>query len=199
MAQREVAGVWQVAEPIVGSNHHRGNPSIISLEDGRWMIMWSESTLSTDGLSGLTGDQVAAQQELWYAIRDSNGWSTPVRMTNNGVCDDSPRIIRCNDGTVLAVWRQMSGTDTTDISASNLVYAVWDGNTWSTLAVLADTAERLSQPALACLPNGNLVATWLSDAGPAHTKPSIFRQLRALDAIKTTIHEQPYTDYTHKN
>jgi len=57
-------------------------------------------------LVGLTADDVVAQQELWYAIRDDAGWSAPVRLTDNSVCDDSPALSRREDGSVIAVWRK---------------------------------------------------------------------------------------------
>jgi hypothetical protein len=162
--QRYDGTSWQPAEQVIGSDYHRGNPAIISLGSDRWMAMWSQSNLAADRLAGLSGDQIVAEQEIWYAVREASGWGPPQRLTNNAVCDDSPALAALADGNVVAVWRRMAGTSTCDIAESDLVCAVWDGTAWSPPVTLADTDQRLSQPALATLLDNRVVATWLSDA-----------------------------------
>jgi alpha-tubulin suppressor-like RCC1 family protein len=161
--QRQSQGVWGDVEQIASSAHHRGQPALISLDGERWMVLWSQSNLLADALGELTGEEVMAAQEIWYAVRDSEGWGPAQRLTENQLCDDSPAIVERSDGSVMAVWRQMSGLDLADLSASDLVYAVWDGVHWSAPGVLADTDAALTQPALAVLADGKVVAVWLSD------------------------------------
>ncbi|HUU81925.1 MAG TPA: CARDB domain-containing protein, partial [Phycisphaerae bacterium] len=162
--QRMVGGMWQAPETLVDTDYHRGNPSIVSLGGDGWMAMWSQSNLSTTSLEGLTGDAIVAEQEIWYAINDGSAWGAPARLTTNSTCDDSPELVRLDDGRVLTVWQRMSGIDLEEIGASNLAWAIWDGADWTAPTVLADTGEQLSQPALAALPGGEALAVWLSDA-----------------------------------
>jgi hypothetical protein len=161
--QQHEQGVWDGVEQVIGSQHHRGHPALIALNDGRWMVLWSQSNLLADELDALSSDEVMAAQEIWYAVRDASGWGPAQRLTENGVCDDSPAIVQRGDGSVLAVWRQMDGVDISDFTASNLVFSVWNGLDWSAPAVLADTVAGLSHPVLTALPDETVVATWLAD------------------------------------
>jgi len=162
--QRMTGGAWQAPETLVDTDFHRGTPSIASLGGDRWMALWSQNNLPTPVLGSLTGETIVSQQEIWYALYEGGGWGAPVRLTTNSTCDDSPEAVVLGDGRVVAAWRHMSGLDTEDISGSDLVFAVWDGAAWSAPAALADTAERLSRPAVAVLPDDEVVAVWLSDA-----------------------------------
>ncbi|MBI1338464.1 MAG: hypothetical protein GC164_16095 [Phycisphaera sp.] len=162
--QRLVGGAWQTPEVVSDSNNHRGTPAIVSLGGDDWMVVWSQSNLPTDNLAGLNGDQVMAEQELWFSIRSGGVWSTPAQLTADSVCDDSPSLVRLSDGTVVAAWRRMSGTDVSDRSLSDIAYATWNGASWSGIGTLADTASGLSQVSLAVLTDDRIVATWTADA-----------------------------------
>ncbi|HUU85066.1 MAG TPA: SBBP repeat-containing protein [Phycisphaerae bacterium] len=179
--QRMVGGVWEAPETLIDTDYHRGNPSIVSLGGDQWMAMWSQSNLPTSLLDTLTAETIVSQQEIWYAVGDSSGWDAPVRLTANSTCDDSPELVRLDDGRVLAVWRRMSGIDLEEIGASNLVWAIWDGADWTAPAVLADTGEQLSQPALAVLPGGEAVAVWLSDASADGSQVTVWSS--AFDGV----------------
>ena len=175
--QRQVGGVWQSVEVIADDDHHRGTPAIVSLGGDDWMVLWSQSNLATDKLSGLTGDQVVAEQELWYSVWTDSAWSTPTQATNDSVCDDSPALIRMDDGTVVAAWRRMAGTDVTDPSLSDIAYATWNGTSWSSIGTLADTSNALSQVSLAKLADDTIVATWTADVGISGSEVTVWAAL----------------------
>ena len=64
--------------------------------------MWSQSNLATDALAGLMGDQIAAEQEIWYALRSGGSWGVPVQLTSDMVSDDSPELVSRSDGSVVS-------------------------------------------------------------------------------------------------
>ena len=187
-----VGDTWQNPEFVVDSNNHRGTPAIVSLGGDDWMVMWSQSNLAADGLAGLSGDQVVAEQELWYAVRNAGTWSVPAKLTDDGLCDDSPSLVRRSDGTVVAAWRRMAGVDVTDGSLSDIACATWDGASWSSIGSLADSANRLGQVSLAVLPNDSVLATWTadtSDTGAAVTvwsRSSMEARGRRPSRLRTT-------------
>ena len=161
--ERRVGGVWHPSEIVSVGDHFRGHAAVATLSGGEHVVIWSQSNLASNALSGLTPEQVVAEQELWFVTHDGETWSLPMQVTANGVADDSPAVAARSDGSVVAVWRRMNGSDIYDPALSDLVYALWDGAGWTSAAPLADTMEQLSHPAVTAMPNDDVVAVWLSD------------------------------------
>ena len=188
LVSRCVGGVWLPPETIVSASFHRGNPAIVSMGGGKWLVMWSQSTLPADSLAGRTPDEVMAQQDIYYAY-DTNGAVGPVsRLTTNAWCDDSPVLTRLPNGNVYAVWRAMSDASHQTISASDLKFAIWDNIRWRTFDLSGPGKdEQLSEPAAAALSNDRMVAVWIADATGQGTQRTVHASITSGSISGTSV------------
>jgi hypothetical protein len=113
---------------------------------------------------GSDGSTVAAAQEILWSIRESGGWSAPQALTSTGLLDDQPAVAVRSDGTAVVAWRHASGVDVSASGVSDLWSAEFNGTTWSTPAEMFNDGQTNGRPALTALPDGGILAIWLSSS-----------------------------------
>lgn len=107
---------------------------------------------------------------LYYAYHDGNDWSVPLRVTEQSALLDTPRAVFSAPNRAVAVWEQskltaaqaLAADDTTLLSSSELFYAVWNGQAWSTPSAITNDDVIDSRPVLAAASNsGAVMLAWL--------------------------------------
>ncbi len=86
-------------EAIVENAAERTRPSIVTLDDGKKLMVF----LDHDGTHPING------QKVMYAVRDADGkWGTPVQVSTAGRAAAYPKLHPTNDGKVLVSWSESS-------------------------------------------------------------------------------------------
>lgn len=181
LADGNLLALWQSSDgtDLLGTAAHP-----VTLYTAVWnhaTATWSAPQVALAGLYDLLGVAFAAQtssqaavmlardmdgdlltpadSELFYSTFDGATWSAPVRLTNDAVADEAPRLAYDAAGRRQLVWRRNGAL-------------VWLNNTWAIGAVQtlgAATEGGALGSALVRATNGNLALVWttLDAAGPA--------------------------------
>ncbi|MBP1689045.1 MAG: hypothetical protein H6Q33_5188, partial [Deltaproteobacteria bacterium] len=107
---------------------------------------------------------------LYYAYHDGNDWSGALRVAEQAALLDAPRVVFSAPNRAVAVWEQskltaaqaLAADDTTLLSSTELFYAVWNGQQWSSPAAITNDDVIDSRPVLAAdMNSGALMLAWL--------------------------------------
>lgn len=110
---------WSDVDLLTYDGYPKSNPTAIPLNDGRWMVVWTQMDKSRD-LSTL---------RLYYSILDGNGWTIPQRVTNADSPEGYPKAVLVGDKVYLVYLEDSDkNLDTKDWI---LRYTVFDGESWS--------------------------------------------------------------------
>ncbi|MCK4305697.1 MAG: hypothetical protein KAY24_15775, partial [Candidatus Eisenbacteria sp.] len=100
--------------------------------------------------------------EIFFASWiDSTAWSPPDPITNDAAADCSPNVAILPDGRGLAVWLRDDDTDFSTTDDTHIVYAIWDGTTWTPPSALSTSGSIKQDPRLAVTPSGRAMVTWM--------------------------------------
>ncbi len=112
------------------------------------------------------------EPEVFYALWDASGWSSPAELTRNQRFETDPQVAFLSTGEALAVWTQneLSRAEEdalTDINAvlakQELYYSRWDGQQWSQPTRITHNDLPDGRAALAAGPDGHALLLWVRD------------------------------------
>jgi len=112
------------------------------------------------------------EPEVFYALWDAEGWSTPAQLTDNQRFETDPQVAFLSTGEALAVWTQneLSRAEEeplTDVnvvlSKQELYYSRWDGERWSAPERITHNDLPDGRAALAAGPDGRALLLWVQD------------------------------------
>ncbi len=137
-----------------------GSPTLIS-NGAQTMLIWVKDY---EEPGNQLGDRIA------WVLAEGNAWSNPAYIEDTISFNSKPGAVFLPDGRVMAVWSQASSADLTAASSLDdivaaaddaaMLYALFDGDSWSSPAVLADVPGK--HVVIAANELGATGATWLS-------------------------------------
>lgn len=145
---------------------HKG-PSVASDGAGHALAVWKQNDST---------DPTQPDLHIYFASSDGTNWSTPQRLTQDAALIEAPQVAFVHTNAAVAVWQQSTLSFDAAVatsgaglaSSSELYYAVWDGQTWSTPAAITNDNVLDTKPVLAGDPGtGRLLLAWVrANAAP---------------------------------
>lgn len=151
-------------------------PSIAPTEDG-YVVVWQRQMGSKSRTAG---------QDIFYATYENGEWSSPRPLTDNHFDDFMPEVAYDEEtGQVVAVWTQVGedfrGEDPQAgevIKEMEVVYATYDGTSWSTPTYLTSNEAADASPRIAGN-GGRFLVAWAGDGdGNVNTSDAVVRHAR---------------------
>lgn len=153
-SKKEVKTVAAKAEAVAASNsgiqtiisntYSDGSPQIVTLNDGRKMLVWVGEASLSEGEDTYT--------TILYSINSGGAWSTPEVLDNDGKSSFSP-VVATDGENVYVVWEKAKepiGTVGTNIDAIagkiEIAVSVYDGTTFSQPYILTNNDYLDSMP-----------------------------------------------------
>ena len=154
---------WSDSAPIRDTEFFENDPVITFDASGNALALWTCNT--ADRSLGDTGtlNEILSYQEIFFSKWDGAAWSDPAFITNDNVPDGLTAIAADRSGNAMAVWVRDLDGDVLTRADSELWFATWDGNSWSTPAALTSDAATDYSVDVAFDQNGNAIAVWLRD------------------------------------
>lgn len=157
-----VYGGLAVLDDVAADRYNDGRPVLLPLDGGETLLAWIKDSDRADWLGGV----------LTVASFDGTGWSEPLEIPGARGFGYTPAATTDADGDPVLIWPWADSSDLTlgdpaqnlldRMLATDLVYSVRKGGTWSAPAPLVrlDGFERDVSAALA--PDGRLVVAWVN-------------------------------------
>jgi hypothetical protein len=143
----------------------------VTVRDGVYTVVWSRGTAGVDDRRG--------RELYWGTYTPDGGWQPAGPITDDRLYDATPDVAVAPDGTRVAVWQRVDheGVDSLAeaLGRTEIVYAVADGDDWSTPRVLAEGPALHDDPRVVHA-DGRFVAAWAAaplDADAADPTPRV--------------------------
>ena len=130
VTSNSITSVGQLGDDNSGQLTGRleGNPTVTMGQNNEGLITW------------ITADTAAHQSDIWYVhiSKGSGGWTTsiPEKLVDYAGSNKSVNVSFVDNTNAMAVWINDADGDATTID-SQILNAIWDGNTWSSPYVLS--------------------------------------------------------------
>lgn len=152
-----------VTGTLVDPCYPYASPALITLPDGRLLLLWTHDVAEKPQMQG---------QEIRYVITDGAGWATPRFVTDNLVADFDALSAVDGNGNVIALWSTINDpTVTADTPMSQVMNATdlsWSrfipaACTWSEPELLTNNSIIDWGPSLSAGEDGRVAAVWIQD------------------------------------
>ena len=144
---------WTEPQLLTNDTHANGRAVISAGQNGELIAVWVGDP---DHNFSTTKDM-----ELFYSVWNGTHWSAKKQLTNDEYMDYSASLAHDSMGNAMICWiRDLDGnrSSTTDIQ---LLYSLWDGNSWSEPSKVIESAESKESPSITFDLNDNLLITWV--------------------------------------
>jgi len=142
---------WTDPVPVADDGTADFHPKMIGFQDGSAVAIWED--IKTPLPDSVSYDEFISNLEISAAIYDpaTGTWSQKQRLTDNNFMDRSPIISGPGRNNVIAVW--IANTQNDDLGSAGapnqILYAKFDGTSWSTPAVIASVDKPILKYSLA--------------------------------------------------
>lgn len=129
---------WTPAVPVTDGAHAVQDPVVAFAGPNLTpMVAWTENTMSLEEDRAAPDDMnvYLQRQEIYVSTYNENGWSTPIRMTNDSVPDGRPALAGDALGATLA-WTRDTDGDIRTRTDSLIAVREWDGTNWVPMELL---------------------------------------------------------------
>jgi Ca2+-binding RTX toxin-like protein len=146
------------AEFLVNSTtvNDQNQPAITALADGRFVVAWSDASLTSADTSGF-----AVRAQVFDADGSKSGAEFLVNSTTAG-SQFEPTITALADGRFVVVWTDSSstGADTSGLAVRAQVFDADGSKSGAEFLVNSTTAGSQFEPTITALADGRFVAAW---------------------------------------
>lgn len=143
------------------------DPALTALADGRFVVVWTDESLSIDDASG-----DAARGQVFNADGSKSGTEFLVNTTTTGN-QRQPTLTALADGRFVASWADVSasGDDTSFFAVRAQVFNADSSKSGAEFLVNTTTASFQLQPTLTALADGRFIAAWLDGSANVGDTP----------------------------
>ncbi|MCC5830918.1 MAG: SBBP repeat-containing protein [Phycisphaeraceae bacterium] len=161
-AIRNAEGTWSPLSPVAQTTMMDGNPIAGFTGTGGAVAAWVANTLDDSALQTTPWNEALQSQAIYASYWNGSEWLPPQAVTTHDERDGAPSVAFHN-GAGLLVWDHTSGPEATDLTATEIFYAVWDDttHTWSAPQALTDNSHGDWAPQVAFAPDGTAMAVWV--------------------------------------
>jgi len=156
---------WTTPEPITVNDNLELNP-VVAYVHGNPIAVWVSDNAD---ISTVDFNTWVSGLEIYYSVWDGSAWSTPGKITDNGLGEGMPSI-SSSGTTLMGVWVCDEDNDLDTKTDLELFYSIYDGSVWSEPQKITDDDVADACPSIA-YSGENAIATWVRDSdGNASTR-----------------------------
>lgn len=147
---------YDYAEEFIVNTYPNGEPQIESFNNGKKVSIWLADNANKSSVNRTT---------LMYSVFNGTTWSEAEAVYESGKFDSKPRL--CSDGeNVHALWSRGKKVLSDDVGFEEyiknveLVYSVFDGDSWSEPIVVSNNNDRYQSYYSIAVDDGNVSISW---------------------------------------
>jgi M6 family metalloprotease-like protein len=169
-SSRDTTGVWSAPARLTSNDRFETIPLLAYLPDGRAVVVWVQSSLlESEATPTMSLSQILDRQDIWWAVRDSLGWSAPLPLVEDATplfrADGLPALASTGDGAVL-LWSRSMGDSALAVGSGEIFAAAFSDSGWSGPARLTDDQADDAAPAVCSTGPEAATAAWLREDPP---------------------------------
>ncbi|MFX1298292.1 MAG: CARDB domain-containing protein, partial [Promethearchaeota archaeon] len=179
---------WSVPQPITNDSDANGRVVVSAGENGEILAVWvgdADSNFTT-----------VEDMELYYSIWDGYSWSMKESLTQNNYMDYSASLAHDSEGNAMVCWIRDTDNNRTTNNDRQLLYAIWDGNSWSQAAQVMNLEENKESPSITFDLNNNALVTWVGgDVNITRLYYSSWNKTKREWSVPEIVHEDFFFIY----
>ena len=144
---------WTKPKLLTNDNYANGRAVISAGSNGEVIAVWVGDP---DHNFTTTKDL-----ELFYSVWDGTHWSAKIQFSNNDYMDYSASLSYDSMGNAMLCWITDLDGNRTTTSDTQLLYSLWDRNSWSEPSKVIDSDENKESPSIKFDLNDNSLITWV--------------------------------------
>jgi len=149
-------GEWGDVQQLISDSLPDGLASVAVGPRGQVLVAWNK----------ILSDSISDKRSwaVYYTYWDGTHWTDPAPIPGtdtDNAADCMVRVAYSPDGTAIAVWLYDGDGDFATTFDTDLKYAIWDGQSWSSAEMLTSTAQEAEQNASVVFDSlGRAIVVW---------------------------------------
>ncbi|MFX1375331.1 MAG: NosD domain-containing protein [Promethearchaeota archaeon] len=144
---------WSVPQPITNDSYANGRVVVSAGKNGEILAVWVG-----DADSNFTTTE---DMELYYSKWNGYSWNMKESLTQNNYMDYSVSLTHDSEGNSMVCWICDTDNNRTTNNDRQLLYARWDGYSWSQAGQIINSEENKETPSITFDLNDNALITWV--------------------------------------